>query len=149
MKKAGRNFHTSGYSYLLSSLIKEYELQDNINYVGLLSDIQMAEYLSKVHVFVMPSCVENHSSSLIEAQIVGTPCITSFVGGTGSVVKDGVNALIYNFHDAASLAGHICRIFKSKNLALKLSSGANLYRQKRRNNMGEELLGIYQKLIEK
>lgn len=149
LKKAGRNFHTPGYSYFLSSLIKQYELQDNIIYVGLLSDTQMAEYLSKVHVFVMPSCVENHSSSLIEAQIVGTPCITSFVGGTGSVVKDGVNALIYNFHDAASLAGHICRIFKSKDLALKLSSGANLYRQKRKNNIGKELLGIYQNLIEK
>lgn len=143
LKTYGKNFRTSGYSYLLANLIKKYNLQDNIHYVGLLSDVQMADYLSKVHLYVMPSCVENHSSSLIEAQIVGTPCVSSFVGGTGSVVKDGINGLIYNFHDSFSLAGSICRIFESKELALKLSSGAKDYRLRRKNNVGDDMINIY------
>ena len=139
----GRNFRTSGYSYLLANLLKKYNLQNNVHYVGLLSDVQMADYLSKVHLYVMPSCVENHSSSLIEAQIVGTPCVSSFVGGTGTVVKDGINALIYNFHDPLSLAGNICRVFESRELALKLSSGANEYRLGRKNNIGDDMVRIY------
>lgn len=144
--RVGRNLQTSGYSFLLASLIKRYRLQENIRYVGLLSDQQMANYLSKVNVYVMPSCVENHSSSLIEAQLVGTPCISSFVGGTGQVVKDGINALIYNFHDSSSLAGHICRIFQSKELAQKLSQGANEYSRNRSNDIGGDMINIYNNL---
>lgn len=146
INKAGRNLHTSGYSYLLAKLIRRFHLQENIKYVGMLSDVQMAEFLSTSHVYVMPSCVENHSSSLIEAQVVGTPCVTSFVGGTGHVVKDGVNALIYNFHDPATLAGNVCRIFNSDELALRLSSGANRYKECRNNNVGEDLMKIYQNI---
>lgn len=146
LKTNGRNFRTSGYSYLLANLIKKYNLQDNVHYVGILSDVQMADYLSRVHLYVMPSCVENHSSSLIEAQIVGTPCVSSFVGGTGSVAKDGVNALFYNFHDYMSLAGNIRRIFDSRELAQRLSLGANKHRLERKNNVGDDMINIYNAL---
>lgn len=145
-ESAKKDFHTNGYSFFLSKMIKKYKLQNNIEYVGLLSDKEMAEYLSKVNVYVMPSYIENHSSSLIEAQIVGTPCVSSFVGGTASVVKDGVNALLYSYPDAASIAGHVCRIFESDALAQKLSLGANFYRQNRTNNVGAELMEIYKKM---
>lgn len=144
----GRNFHTPGYSFLLAKLIKKYSLENNIHYVGLLSDFQMANYLSKVNLFVMPSCVENHSSSLIEALLVGTPCVTTFVGGTGNVVKDGVNAILYNSHDYASLGGSICRVFESKELAKRLSYGANEYRMKRKHNVGDDMKNIYDLLLQ-
>jgi len=143
LKTNGRNFCTSGYSYLLASLIKKNNLQDNVCYVGLLSDVQMADFLSKVHLYVMPSCVENHSTSLIEAQFVGTPCVSSFVGGVSSIVKDGINALIYNYHDSFSLAGHIRRIFESEELARGLSIGAKEYSLSRKCNIGEDLINIY------
>lgn len=140
---ARRNLNTSGYSLLLSRQIVKYNLQNNIEYVGLLSDVEMTEYLSKVNVYVMPSCVENHSSSLIEAQIVGTPCVSSFVGGIGSFVKNGVNAMLYNFPDSASLAGNVCRIFESDDLAKSLSNESRKMMEKRPVDVGLELLDIY------
>ena len=93
----------------------------------------------------MPSVMENHSSSLIEAMIVGAPCISSLVGGVADIVKHGENALLYNSTDAESLAGCIIRIFDDKNLANRLGDSARLICESRMQNFGSEMVDIYYK----
>lgn len=142
--RIGRN----GYSRYLSKLIRRYHLEDNIQYAGVLNSEGMADMIAKCNVFVMPSCIENHSSSLIEAMVVGAPCVSSFVGGVGSVAIHKQNALLYNFPDAEALAGQICRVFTNKTLALKLSKNAKNIRATRIVDLGFEFTTIYHSLIE-
>lgn len=139
----------TGYMSYLLKIIKEYQLEDNIKYVGNLSSSEMADYITKCNAYVMPSIVENHSSSLIEAMIVGAPCISSLVGGTGSLVKHNVNGILYNSLDAESLSGNIIRLFENRELANKLSRNAYQIREDRLQNFEESMNIIYSSLIQK
>lgn len=138
---------TTGYFQFLEKLIVDNNLQDNIIYTGRLSSEQMAEHLATCNVYVMPSIMENHSSSLIEAMIVGAPSVTSLVGGTASLVKHKKNAIICNSLDYESIAGNIIRIFKDDVLAQTLSRNALQMRQVRKTDFGAEMVSIYNELI--
>lgn len=140
----------NGFTKYLKSTIKELNLKNNIEFVGELTSNQMAEQMVDANVFVMSSSIENHSSTLIEAMIVGTPCISSFVGGISEYLKHNVNGLIYRFEDYEILASHIIKIFEDSSFANDISlNGRNTMRNSRNtNNLKEELLGIYQKVLE-
>lgn len=138
----------TGYTKMLYDLIKTYGLSDNVVYTGPLSSEQMVEHLAKCNVYVMPSVMENHSSSLIEAMMVGAPSVGSLVGGTASLVQHRENAILYNSLDARSLAGNIIRIFEDDVLAVSLSNNAIKIREHRNGDFGEEMNVIYKQLFE-
>lgn len=137
----------TGYTKMLNDLIKQYNLFDNIIYTGPLSSEKMLEHLTTCNVFVMPSIMENHSSSLIEAMMVGCPSISSLVGGTASLVTHRENAILYNSLDYRSLAGNIIRLFEDDVLSELLSKNALKIRNKRNNDFGEEMNKIYKQIL--
>ena len=138
---------TTGFSLYLNQLIQENNLQKNIIYTGPLTSEQMVEHLETCNAYVMPSIVENHSSSLIEAMIVGAPCVSSLVGGTAGLVQYGVDALLYNSLDSDSLAGCIIRLFANPDQAVSLGRNARKIRDARSASFGDEMLNIYSDLI--
>lgn len=136
----------TGYIKMLEDLIVEGNLQDNIVYTGFLSSEEMVEHLCTCNAYVMPSVMENHSSSLIEAMVAGAPCISSLVGGVADLVVHGKNAFIYNSTDAENLAGCIIRLFNNSKLAAQLGSTAELIKESRNQNFGAEMNNIYQQM---
>ena len=136
----------TGYIKMLEDLIVEGNLRDNIVYTGFLSSEEMVEHLCTCNAYVMPSVMENHSSSLIEAMIVGAPCISSLVGGVADIAVHSENALIYNSTDAENLAGCIIRLFNNPEMAVKLGAAAELTKESRKQNFGEEMNHIYQQM---
>lgn len=136
----------TGYIKMLEDLIVEGNLRDNIVYTGFLSSEEMVEHLCTCNAYVMPSVMENHSSSLIEAMIVGAPCISSLVGGVADIAVHGENAFIYNSTDAENLAGCIIRLFNNPELAVKLGAAAERTKESRKQNFGEEMNHIYQQM---
>lgn len=137
----------TGFTLYLNKLIQANNLSNNIVYTGTLTNEQMVEHIATCNVYVMPSMVENHSSSLIEAMIVGAPCVTSLVGGTASLVEHGRNALLYNSLDADSLAGCIVRLFERPQLAKTLGEKAYEIRDSRSGSFGDEMLNVYSDMI--
>lgn len=133
----------TGYTKMLEDLIIEGNLQENIIYTGTLTSEQMVDHLCSCNVYVMPSVMENHSSSLIEAMIVGVPCVSSLVGGVADLVKHGDNALLYNSTDAENLAGCIIRILGNTTLAKRLGSSAESISESRKLDFGNNMLDIY------
>lgn len=133
----------TGYTKMLEDLIVEGNLEDNIVYTGYISSEQMVDHLRRCNVYVMPSVMENHSSSLIEAMIVGAPCVSSLVGGVADLVKHGDNALLYNSTDAENLAGCIIRILGNTTLAKRLGSSAESISESRKLDFGNNMLDIY------
>lgn len=136
----------TGYTKMLEELIIEGNLQENILYTGNMSSEQMVDHLCSCNVYVMPSVMENHSSSLIEAMIVGAPCVSSLVGGVADLVVHGKNALLYNSTDAESLAGCISRIFGNVNFAVSLGCEANELSESRKQDFGLEMSSIYKEM---
>ena len=137
----------NGYIKWLLNIIKDNHLESNIVFTGNLTSEKMVDRIACCNVYVMPSIMENHSSSLIEAMISGAPCVSSLVGGTASIVNPKVNAILYNSLDYESLAGSIIRIFEDDDLATKLSSNALKIRDDRRTDFGEEMSIIYKDLM--
>lgn len=132
----------SGYAEFLETLYKKYSLQENIEFLGYLNPTQMAEQLSKCNVYAMPSLAENHSSSLIEALVVGAPCVSSLVGGTAELIRHGDNGFLYNELEAISLAGYIMKIFANREMAKGFSESALQIRETRTRNFVNALEDI-------
>src|SRR5690606_18797557 len=102
------------------------------------------EYLN-CHVFICPSSIENSPNSLGEAQLLGVPCIASYVGGVPDMVEQEKTGLLYRFEEVEMLAQSIKRIFTDDSLAQKLSENGMVAASKRHDrhaNMNQ-LLKIY------
>lgn len=125
-----RLLKSTWFSYI-ESLIKELSLQDYVHFLPSLDEQEMINCFLKTHVFVLPSSIENSSNSLAEAQMIGVPSVASYVGGTPSMIKDGVTGLMYRFEEYEMLASKICDVLKNDELAIKLSERAREVSHKR------------------
>ena len=103
----------SGYAKYIKQLIKRYHLDSKISFIGNLNAEQMKKEYLQANVFICPSSVENSPNSLGEAQILGTPCISAYVGGTMDMMK-GNEENLYRFEEVVMLADKICNIFESR-----------------------------------
>jgi glycosyltransferase involved in cell wall biosynthesis len=141
----------NGYTKYIKTIIKEYGLINNVIFMGRLSAEQMARQMAVTNVFVVPSCIENHSSTLIEAMVVGVPCIASYVGGIPEYLKHNENGLLYRFEEYEMLAEHIKEIFSDIDYAATLGGNARLSARITRSsvNIKENLISIYENVINK
>lgn len=131
----------TGYGKYISTLIKKYKLSDHIQFIGNLDAEQMKnEYLNS-NVFVSPSSIENSPNSLGEAQILGVPCVSSYVGGAVGMMQGNEDNL-YRFEDTEMLAYAICKVFADEGRQADMRDIA-LRRHNPETN-SEQLYSIYQ-----
>ena len=141
----------NGYVNYIESLIKELNIEGNIVWLGVCSQEKLAEYYTKARVFVLSSSIENHSSSLKEAMLVGTPCVASIVGGIPEYLSDGQNGFLYRFEEYELMASLIGELFDDDALAVKFSTAGKESMQKLHLNvdMAGDILKIYQEVLGK
>ena len=139
----------NGYTKYMTSLIERLGLKNHITFLGRLTPDKMAERMAKSSVFVMPSSIENHSSTLIEAMIVGAPCVSSYVGGVPEYVEHGKNGLLYRFEEYEVLAGHIMHLFEHPSFADQVALTACEGMRQSRNavDVKKELADIYRQIV--
>ncbi len=119
------------YFRYLKRLIKELDLEGNVEFCGKLTSEQMAEELKKANLFVMPSKAENISTSLREAMWVGCPCVVSLVGAVHELVVHGENALCYRYEEYEVMAHETMRLLKDPLDAQKLARNGHKTIEKR------------------
>lgn len=102
-----------GYGSLIKRIIKENKFEDSIVFMGQLDAEGMKKQYLKANVFVCPSSIENSPNSLGEAQILGTPCVASYVGGVMDMMR-GNEENVYRFEEVEMLASIICKVFEAK-----------------------------------
>src|SRR5262249_36928826 len=93
---------------------------DAVEMTGYLSAPEIAARLAEVDAFVLPSHIENSPNSLLEAMAAGVPCVAASVGGVRSMLRNGVEGLLFNRGDASALARQLERVFENDGLALRL-----------------------------
>ena len=114
----------SSYAWYLRKLIKKYELENDIAFLGPLSAEGVKEHLLKANVFVSSSIIENSPNSLGEAMILGVPCVASYVGGTSSMLVHETEGYLYQSNAIYMLAYYISKIFDMKEDAEKIGLAA-------------------------
>lgn len=115
-----------GYYSYIDSLVNKLCLQENVIFTGSLDEWGMKEEYRRAHVFVSPSSIENSSNSIGEAQLTGTPCVASFVGGTPDLIRHGETGLLYRFEEYSMLAEHLKKIFDDDILAQHLAENSRV-----------------------
>lgn len=123
----------SGYGSYLRSLIKKWDLWEQIQFTGMLKEGEMVMEYQRAHLFICPSSIENSSNSVGEAQLIGVPTIASYVGGLPNMIIHGESGLLYRFEEVEMLAENIRRIFTNNQLAVHLSQNGIDVAEKRHN----------------
>ncbi len=115
-----------GYPAFLIRLIKKYKVEKHIVFTGILDEVEIANVLSKRHVYVMASVIENSPNTLGEAMMIGVPSVASYNGGVPDMALDNIEVLFYRDNDPFMLAYKIRSIFLSDEKALELSRNSKL-----------------------
>lgn len=106
----------SSYGRIIKRLIKKYNLEKHVKFLNPLNATEMKEEYLKCNLFLCPSTLENSSNSLGEAQILGVPCVASYVGGVADMIPNAECGKMYRFEEIEMLAKCIVDTFKeSKN----------------------------------
>lgn len=85
----------SSYGKYIRELIKKYNLEDKVIFLGKMNAAEMKERFLHSYTFVCPSVIENSPNSLGEAMLLGVPCITAEVGGIASIFTNGQDGIAY------------------------------------------------------
>ncbi len=138
-----------GYGSYIKKLIRDLNLSENVTFTGPLSEEEMVDEYRKAHIFICPSSIENSPNSLAEAQILGTPCIASYVGGIPDMVVHGETGFMYRFEEVEMLAVYISNLFSDDDLAKRISSNEISAATERHNkfHIQEQIIKIYEKII--
>jgi len=154
LRVADANFHSltrwNSYNNYLNYLIRSLGLIDCVFPLGQLTAEKMAEELTSANVFVIPSLIENSPNSLAEAMIVGTPTVSSFVGGIPSMVCNNETSLCFPPGDERVMAECINMILEDDDLANRLSENARVVAINRHLESGivSKMIYIYGDVLE-
>jgi len=138
-----------GYGAYIRSLIDKFNLHEQVWFTGQLLEDQMVVEYKNAHVFICPSSIENSPNSLGEAQLIGVPTISAYIGGIPDMVTHGETGLLYRFEEVEMLAENIRKVFTSDELAIKLSKNGIQAAEKRHNrqiNLGQTI-NIYNSVL--
>ena len=134
----------SGYGLYIKRLIKQFHLEDKVLFTGNLNGEEMKQEYLRSNVFVCPSTIENSPNSLGEAQILGVPCVASYVGGIADMMKGNEDNL-YRFEEIEMLAEKVCRVFANMEKQVDMRKEAAIRHHAVLN--GDKLFAIYKVMI--
>lgn len=134
--------HMQGYHLYLRRLVKRLKLQENVKFLGQLSEAEMKQAFLDANVYVLPSAIENSPNSLCEAQMLGVPVISSYVGGVPTLVEEGVTGYMYRYEEIEMLAAKIIEIFHMADF--KSLSTAEMDVAKKRHDRGTNAKRLYE-----
>ena len=113
----------SSYAYMIKKMIKENKLENNFIFIGPKDEDGVIEQLQNANVFLSSSIIENSCNSLQEAMLVGTPCVSSRVGGLESIANNG-EVLFYDFDNVDNAANNIIMLFENQNECERMSKNS-------------------------
>lgn len=137
------------YQHYIKQKIKEYALQPYIHYTGSLNAEQMKQQYLLCNVFLSCATIENSPNSVGEAMMLGVPIVASNVGGTSSMLTDGVDGVLYDFFDTQAMIDAISALFDHPELAQRMAQNARRHAQLThdREKNTDALIGAYRYIL--
>lgn len=139
----------SGYGSIIKNKIKKLKLTNHIEFLGDLAENEIIDQYLKANLFICSSVIENSPNSLAEAQMLGVPVLSSYVGGVPNMVSDGVDGMIYRFEEIEMLVYKIRQIFLDNSLIKIISKNAIHSAELRNDSKLCDLISIYKEICYK
>ncbi|HZZ72411.1 MAG TPA: glycosyltransferase [Pirellulales bacterium] len=107
--RAVGQFETPAYEREIQALVDRLELREAIDWTGFTTNV--AEELQHMDLFVLPSLFgEGLPMVVLEAMAAGIPIVATRVEGVPEAICDGIDGLLAEPNDVASLAAQLRRI---------------------------------------
>ena len=99
-------------------------VEDSVRFTGTLSQVELFSYIRAGDVFVLNTAYEGLSHLLIEVMALGTPIITTPVGGNTELITDGKEGLLVAYNSKVSLKQAVQKILSDSALGEGFASRA-------------------------
>jgi len=116
-----------------------------ISFLGKIGANQLVDEMIGSNIYIHPSFIENSSIAVCEAMCLGFPVIAANVGGTPSIIEDGVSGVLYPPGNSEELVLAIKKIMDDPDFARVLGENARKSALVRHNSetIYRELRKIY------
>jgi len=104
------------YENTLRKLVTEFDLEENVTFLGFLNEEEKFSYMKSIDLFILPSHWESFPIVLLEAMACGKPIIATDIGGVSYAVNNGVNGYLYEPGDVKELTNKIIKLLSNKEL---------------------------------
>lgn len=132
------------------ALLKEYQLEDMVQYVGWIKGEKKYELLSKADAYVLPSYNEGLPISILEAMSYKLPIISTNVGGIPEILENGKNGFLIEPGDKKALEKALDAIINSEEIRKNMGEASfRICEPYLPELVEEELKNIYMSLLEK
>jgi L-malate glycosyltransferase len=106
--------------------------------------VAVEDYLSAADAGLYTSETESFGLSILETLSHGRPVVAFRVGGIPEVIRDGETGFLHDFEDIDSMAGSLCRLAESPDLARAMGERARLDAKARFS--AERIVPLYEAL---
>lgn len=123
----------------------------NIKLIGRLNASEIANQLADADFYIHPAIIDNSPNTICEAQLIGTPIISTNAGGIPSLIQDGVTGFLYPYSEPHALAFKVMNLGRKQSLLENISKNEVECSQKRHNpkDLANRILEVYNDIIEK
>lgn len=139
----------SDYSKMIANYLGVKLNSMGIEFLGYQSADQVVNILCDADVYCQVSHMENSPNSLCEAMLVGLPAVASYAGGTSTILKEGVEGILFQTGDHYALAGALIETHENYEKSLLMASKARERALARHDpsEVSTKLISIYDEII--
>lgn len=137
----------TGYGKIVKRYLSKNHLAEHVQFTGPLSAKGMKKEYLRANLFVCPSSIENSPNSLGEAQLLGVPCISAYVGGAMDMIPNDKCGILYRFEEIETLAWRICQVFENSQSFDNSKMREIAFERHSPEKNTHQLMNIYQSIL--
>jgi glycosyltransferase involved in cell wall biosynthesis len=118
------------YAAELKAQVKQCGLDERVQFVGEMSQAELAVWMRRAYLFVLPSTSEGLGRVVVEAMAAHSPVIGSDVGGIPDMVENGVTGFLVPPGDEAALAVQLCWMLEHPDKTREMGSYAHAFAER-------------------
>ena len=132
----------------LKRLAKKLNIEENVTFLGFISEDAKWSYYKFTDLCVVPSVDEPFGIVLLEAMSCGKSVVASNVGGIPYIVEDGKTGLLFECGDIEDLTENVITLLQNKELREKMgAAGLEKAKEFSWDKIVDKTLILYEKLF--
>lgn len=137
------------YFKIISSYIKQYKLESNVEYLGHLSEQRLLKEYQECCILVLFSLHENSPMVIQQAMAAGKAVVATRVGGIPFLVEDGKTGFLVDREDIKELARKLKLLLKNEDLRRRFGKRAKQEALKRFKTemIAQKTYKVYQEIL--
>lgn len=131
--------------------IRNLNLQENVQFLGHLTDEKLKQRYAQASIVVLPSIQETAPMALMQAMAIGKPVVATQVGGVSSMIEHGVTGFLVPSHDMDAFSSYIIQLLANQELRRWIGKRAHQFARQNfsADKVAEKTVKVYQEILKK